>query len=527
MKLSTTTVLGATVTAAVLAAMVGCTPETASSADEASSEESTTSTTAQELRWDDDRRGNDCDDRGPSAARGVKDPGVRGGAPGGGEAVEGLNVNELALYNRGRFRSIEREATSEDSNEIPQGSPVPVPNPGELTNSAGVGPRFNDTSCTAGCHAYPAIGGSAPFKNPAFDAAKFRGGKNRVPWFETKDGPIREARFLFNEDGTRDGHVHQLFTIEGRRDAASCKLAQPDFEGNRNNIAFRIPTPLFGMGFIDGIMDKEILKHKNSNLAKKKKLGIHGHTNNSGNDGTINRFGWKAQNKSMTQFAGEAYVVEVGISNDLNPQPTDETDGCLLVNEPADQPHVGLDDDETVTDRFSDPVNVLPVWMTFVTFMRTLDMPKAARQDASARRGAVLFEQVGCSECHTPVMKTRAGINGAPLTEALRGKEVPLFSDLLVHHMGSNLADNIIQGGAGPDEFRSAPLWGVGQRVFFLHDGRTNSLVDAIMAHWSSPTRAKGRTPAYPASEANKVVENFADLSSREQQDVVNFLRTL
>jgi CxxC motif-containing protein (DUF1111 family) len=92
---------------------------------------------------------------------------------------------------------------------------------------------------------------------------------------------------------------------------------------------------------------------------------------------------------------------------------------------------------------------------------------------------------------------------------------VNLFSDLLVHHMGSGLADGITQGGAGPDEFRTAPLWGVGQRVFFLHDGRASNLVEAIEAHRSKD------------SEANKVIDLFKRLKDREKQEVINFLRSL
>jgi CxxC motif-containing protein (DUF1111 family) len=92
---------------------------------------------------------------------------------------------------------------------------------------------------------------------------------------------------------------------------------------------------------------------------------------------------------------------------------------------------------------------------------------------------------------------------------------VNLFSDLLVHHMGQGLADGITQGAAGPDEFRTAPLWGVGQRVFFLHDGRTSNLVEAIRAH-----KSKG-------SEANRVIEKFNRLSTEEQQDIISFLRSL
>jgi len=98
---------------------------------------------------------------------------------------------------------------------------------------------------------------------------------------------------------------------------------------------------------------------------------------------------------------------------------------------------------------------------------------------------------------------------------ALSNQAVNLFSDLLLHHMGKGLADGITQGNAGPDEFRTAPLWGVGQRVFFLHDGRTSNLVDAIRAH-----KSRG-------SEANKVIEHFNRLKVEEQQDVIDFLRSL
>jgi CxxC motif-containing protein (DUF1111 family) len=98
---------------------------------------------------------------------------------------------------------------------------------------------------------------------------------------------------------------------------------------------------------------------------------------------------------------------------------------------------------------------------------------------------------------------------------ALSNQPVNLFSDLLVHHMGKGLADGITQGGAGPDEFRTAPLWGVGQRIFFLHDGRTSNLVQAIEAH-----KSRG-------SEANKIIERFHRLRIEEQQDIINFLRSL
>ena len=96
-----------------------------------------------------------------------------------------------------------------------------------------------------------------------------------------------------------------------------------------------------------------------------------------------------------------------------------------------------------------------------------------------------------------------------------------LFSDLALHKMGPGLADDIIQGQAAPDEFRSAPLWGLGQRLFFLHDGRTSDLLVAIRAHRSA---ASGQ---FGASEANLVINLFDALLPPQQQDILNFLRSL
>ena len=89
------------------------------------------------------------------------------------------------------------------------------------------------------------------------------------------------------------------------------------------------------------------------------------------------------------------------------------------------------------------------------------------------------------------------------------------FSDIEIHHMGTGLADNVSQGGAGGDQFRTAPLWGLGQRIFLLHDGRTTNLLHAIQAHQSN------------GSEASQVEENFDSLSTSQQQDLLNFLRSL
>jgi CxxC motif-containing protein (DUF1111 family) len=104
---------------------------------------------------------------------------------------------------------------------------------------------------------------------------------------------------------------------------------------------------------------------------------------------------------------------------------------------------------------------------------------------------------------------------------ALSNVTANLYSDLLIHHMGLSLADDVAQGQAQGDEFRTAPLWGLGQRIFFLHDGRTKNLVNAIIDHSSGGDRH------YPDSEANGVVNNYKRLSSQDQQDLLNFLRSL
>jgi CxxC motif-containing protein (DUF1111 family) len=154
--------------------------------------------------------------------------------------------------------------------------------------------------------------------------------------------------------------------------------------------------------------------------------------------------------------------------------------------------------------------------IAFANFMRFLAPPSPVTSFGSVTSGSIdngrnLFnsDAVGCALCHTQNLQT-----GISPVASLSNQTAFLYSDLLVHHMGA-LADDIIQGSAGPDEFRTAPLWGLGQRLFFLHDGRASDLVAAIQAHSS-----KG-------SEANTSIARFNALSASEKQDIVNFLRSL
>jgi CxxC motif-containing protein (DUF1111 family) len=151
--------------------------------------------------------------------------------------------------------------------------------------------------------------------------------------------------------------------------------------------------------------------------------------------------------------------------------------------------------------------------------MRMLAPPTPAPDTPSIVNGRAAFTSIGCSVCHTPAMTTGSTTASAyprvQISAALSNQTANLFSDLLVHQMGTGLADGIVQGGAAGDEFRTAPLWGVGQRLFFLHDGRTSNLVEAIEAHMSE------------GSEANRVIQRFNQATPQVQQDLINFLRAL
>ncbi|HEY6305961.1 MAG TPA: di-heme oxidoredictase family protein [Candidatus Angelobacter sp.] len=456
----------------------------------------------------------------------------------------------LAFFNDGfsRFQDVESVANSPSANN-------------------GLGPRFNFNQC-AGCHAQPAVGGTGPALNPQFagfgsctnGTGTGPGGvvqtftpvnpgqptapevgtmvcntTNTVPSFITAHGPTREARFpfFFNPDGSANtanpnGGVEDLFTVAGRGDGAgSCNPGQPSFAAAAaaNNLIFRIPTPVFGVGLIENLDDSTLQKNRANNLNNN--FGIGGDFNHNGNDGTITRFGWKAQNKSGHIFAGEAYNVEMGISNLLftqdRPLPGEDGNGgtgstglpanCLNLT------GTGYPEDNSnpvANNTTNNAAAVLDDVSAFANFMRSLAAPVPSTTtpggSASISRGASLFSAIGCATCHNPSPGTTQVSNFTP---SLSQAAVNSFSDIEIHHMGVGLADNVGQGGAGGDQFRTAPLWGVGQRIFLLHDGRTTNLITAINQHDSN------------GSEADIPTDNFQNLSPSQQQDVLNFLRSL
>jgi len=489
-------------------------------------------------------------------AAGPIDPGVRGGPPGAGGPIPDIQVNEFALFKEGLLRANELESTCEACADIQPGTDNGQdPLLQTITNSAGLGARFNGDQCTI-CHSQPAIGGSGGFlvpnpqdpvaehrrpENPMFDLIPHRKGQtNTVPSFIKQYGPIREARFILKPDGTPDGGVHQLFTVVGRTDdpfipdCTAQVLPQPDFETQvkNKNIVFRIPLQLFGMGLIDSIQDREILARHAATAGYRTANGIKGMPNTSGNDGTITRFGWKAQNKSLTLFSGEAYNVEMGVTNELFPQATEENPLCNGPQKPHPNDVTRTATDDLKNEGFNNPLHIMSDWMQFSLFMRFLDAPQPADLTASAKRGQDLFGTgpdkpgIGCAACHTPQMRTAPVMMSA----ALQDKPVNLYSDLLVHNMGYKLADNITQGAAKGDMFRTTPLWGLGKRIFFMHDGRTDNLLEAIREH-ASPAGCNDKAGCpkggYPPSEANTVIKRFEALSTNAKQAILDFLRSL
>ncbi|HTS30943.1 MAG TPA: di-heme oxidoredictase family protein [Bryobacteraceae bacterium] len=499
-----------------------------------------------------------------SSAAIPKDPGVRGGPPGAGGTFTTLDPNptnnqadhDFFLQTLSRFQEIDSVS-------------------GTIEGGNGLGPAFNMNSC-AGCHAQPAIGGSSPAVNPQMAAAHADGASNpgNTSDFLSASGPVREVRFIKNSDGSPDGGVHDIFTIAGRTDAPGCDLAQPDFHTQivNNNAIFRIPTPTFGNGLVEAVSDSALQANLASTASQRAALGIGGRFNTSGNDGTVTRFGWKAQNKSLLMFAGEAYNVEQGVTNNIFPNdrfpggtPATTIANCTYNYSPEDginiinpqqqtvvngktvsNPNFGTTHG-TVSEMSSDLVN-------FAAFMQLLAPPTPVTSTASQLNGQNLFNQTGCALCHSPTLTTVAtngrGINGGA-TSTFPGFENVQFhpySDFAIHHMGSTLADGVSQGAAGPDEFRTAPLWGIGQRIFFLHDGRTTDLLQAIAAHADNSNDcaayasgavfnrvtqsgnsfyALASTDNFCGSEANQVIKAFNALTPQQKQDILNFLRSL
>ncbi len=379
-------------------------------------------------------------------------PGPNGGFGG---PLTGLTADQLAAFNAGRA----------DFNR-------------EETPATGLGPIFNDNSCVR-CHQDPAPGGvsGAPRSNV------------------TRFGQIVNGRFDAMEE--LGGSLLQARSIDpaGLETVPAAATVR----------ATRITTPVFGAGLIDAIPDATI--RANANVVKPdgvKPDGVKGRVATvfdvpSGTS-RVGRFGWKAQQASLLVFSGDAYLNEVGITNRLFPVENAPNGNTALLAQINTRVRItGLQDQP-------DPATGLSKIDRVTNFMKFLAPPPVRVLDAQTTAGQTVFQQAGCAVCHTPTMKT-----GPNTITALNNQDVRLYSDLLLHNMGS-LNDGIAQGNAGANEMKTAALWGLNARPLWLHDGRARTIEAAIIAHDGEGAVSKRR---------------FQQLSPTQHDQLLQFLRSL
>ena len=335
------------------------------------------------------------------------------------------------------------------------------------TEASGLGPIFNRDSCVT-CHTAPVTGGAS-----AINVTRFGRVENGV----------------FNPLASLGGSLQQEMEIN----SVLHEVVPPE----ANVVAHRNSTPLFGLGLIESIPDDQILQ----NVRRTPLDGVLGKVSKVADAATgktlIGRFGWKAQQATLLSFAGDAYLNEMGITSRLFPVENAPNGNSQLlaqydtVVDPEDvvDPATGRGDIDRVAD-----------------FMRYLGAPPRMQLSNSAAGGRSVFQNIGCAVCHVPLMMT-----GPNKVAALNQQEVWLFSDLLLHDMGT-LGDGIAQGTADVREMRTAPLWGLRASAPYLHDGRATTIDEAIKAHDGEAKAAKDR---------------YMKLSKQQVQQLIDFLTSL
>ena len=329
------------------------------------------------------------------------------------------------------------------------------------TASDGLGPLFNGTSC-AQCHNIPAIGGTGTM-------VELRAG-------------FRDENGIFH--APQNGTLQHLFSIPPH----DCQVSVYE---EANIIAHRISVPLFGAGLMEAVPDATLLALADPD--DKNGDGVRGRAALIEDVATkttrVGRFGWKAQQATLLAFAGDAYFNEMGITNDLfRAEPPADTDPARLrrcfpaANEDVRDTRTGL--------RGVD---------NFANFLKFLAPPPRGAITADALRGERIFADIGCATCHRPQLET-----GADANPAFNRRPVPLFSDLLLHDIGTG--DGIEQAAAKGPEIRTPALWGLRLRRPLLHDGSAATIEDAIGRHGAEAGSSARRFQALPSEQAAELL---------------------
>jgi CxxC motif-containing protein (DUF1111 family) len=260
----------------------------------------------------------------------------------------------------------------------------------------------------------------------------------------------------------------------------------------------RLAPPMIGLGLMESIPESTIVAMADPD--DKDGDGIKGHPNYVWDAATqsrkLGRFGWKANTASLLTQVASAYNQDIGITNRIFP----------VENSFGQSQYDGLNDDPELADSTLNAVRF---------YAATLAVP--ARRDvtdATVKRGEALFKQAKCETCHRQTLRTEVNVAVPSLSNQL----IHPYTDMLVHNMGTGLADNRPDFQASGQEWRTAPLWGLGlyEKVnnpgFFLHDGRARTVTEAIMWHGGE-------------AESSKVF--FSKLSKADRDAMLKFLGSL
>ena len=368
--------------------------------------------------------------------------------------------------------------------------------------NSGLGPAFVRNSCET-CHARNGRAPGEVLLRVSVPGTGANGGVKPVPGFGIQIqhnaifGAVKEATLAIQQETTTGQYADGTsYTLQ--KPVPDIQDPYTDVPGNVRT-SLRMARPVFGLGLLEAVPDATI-----RDLAARQAAtddGISGRVNEVWNLETqrmdVGRFGWKATMPTLVQQSADAYNHDMGVTSPLLP------------NEPTTgQPGFddGLDDDPEVSQHTLETV-------TF--YVQTLGVPaRRDLNDAVALRGEELFTSLSCATCHQPKLQTGT-LEGVPEVE---DQTIYPYTDMLLHDMGDGLADGRPVFGASGQEWRTPPLWGIGltglvnPEVGYLHDGRAQTLSEAILWH---------------GGEAKAARNGFQELSADDRDALIAFLKSL